>query len=117
VTNDDLLALAARGPERPAAEIRVNFGMFAGREATVAELDDLAQTLLRLVDDVSVVAERRREVGPDAEAAIHQVRVEVAEDALPDDDAAIERLIGRLQQETERWAEACIADRRLEVGS
>ena len=112
---DDLLALAARGPERPAVEIRVNFGIFAGREATPAELDDLAQALLRLVGDVSVVAERRREVGPDAQAALHQVRVEVAADELPDEDFAVERLIGRLQQETERWAEACIADRHNDV--
>ena len=112
---NELLTLAARGPDGPAVEIRVNFGMFAGREATPAELDELGQALLPLVQDVSVVSERRREVGAGAEAAVHQVRVEVANDDLPDDEPGIERLIGRLLQETEHWAEACIAERRLDV--
>ena len=31
-------------------DIRVNFGLFAGREATRAEIDDLAKTLLDEVE-------------------------------------------------------------------
>jgi hypothetical protein len=111
---EGLLALASRTPDSPAVEIRCNFGMFAGREATPAELDDLAHALLRLVDDLAVVSERRREVGLESEAALHQVRIEIAEDALPEEEVEVERLIGRLLQETERWAEACIAERSLD---
>jgi hypothetical protein len=115
VTIDGVLTLASRTPERPALEIRCNFGMFAGREATPAELDELAHTLLTMVHDVAVVSEQRREVGPASEAALHQVRIEVTADELPEDDAEVERLIGRLLQETERWAESCMADRNLGV--
>ena len=41
------------------AEIRVNFGMFAGREATQAEIDDLAHDLLVEARRVTIVAEHR----------------------------------------------------------
>jgi hypothetical protein len=115
MTIDGFLTLAARTPDPPALEIRCNFGMFAGREATPAELDDLAHTLLTMVHDVAVVSEQRREVGPASEAALHQVRIEVTDDKLPDDDLEVERLIGRLMQETERWAESCMAERSLGV--
>jgi hypothetical protein len=115
VTTDGFLTLASRTPDRPALEIRCNFGIFAGREATPAELDDLAHTLLTMVHGISVVSEQRREVGPATEAALHQVRIEVTRDELPDEDAEVERLIGRLMQETERWAESCMAERSLDV--
>jgi hypothetical protein len=115
VTTDGFLTLAERRPAGPALEIRCNFGIFAGREATPAELDDLAHALLGLVHDVAVVSEQRREVGPDCEAALHQVRIELMADELPEDDAEVERLIGRLMQETERWAEGCMAERSLEL--
>jgi hypothetical protein len=110
----ELMTIAARNPVSPAVEIRCNFGVFAGREATPAELDDLAHSLLRLVPDVSIVSEQRREVGPTSEAALHQVRIELDADGLPEGDAEVEQLIGRLLQETERWAEACIAQRGLD---
>src|SRR5215471_3938102 len=100
VTNDVFLTLASRAPDPPAVEIRCNFGVFSGREATPAELDDLAQTLLRLVQDVAIVSEQRREVGPESEAALHQVRIEIAEQDLPAEEQETERLIGRLLQET-----------------
>ena len=116
MTTDGFLTLAERAPAGPALEIRCNFGIFAGREATPAELDDLAHTLLAMVHDVAIVSEQRREVGPDCEAALHQVRIELMDDELPDDDAEVERLIGRLMQETERWAEGCMAERSLDVG-
>ena len=115
MTTDRFLTLASRTPAAPAVEIRCNFGMFSGRDATPAELDDLARTLLRLVEDVAIVSEQRREVGHESEAALHQVCVEVRENELPDDDAEAERLIGRLIQETERWAEVCIAERNVGV--
>jgi len=112
---EGFLTLAERTPDRPALEIRCNFCMFAGREATPAELDNLAHALLQIVRDVAVVAEQRREVGPSTEAALHQVRIELTGDKLPKDDAETERLIVRLMQETERWATGCISDRSVGV--
>lgn len=87
------------------AEVRVNFGMFAGREATPAELDQLAHLLVPEVGDVSVIGEHRHEVGEAAEASIYQVRVDVPPGADPD-------LVARL---AEAWAEACIADRHVDL--
>jgi hypothetical protein len=63
---------------------------------------------------VSVISEQRREVGQATEAALHQVRIELDADALPDDEPDVEQLVARLLQETERWAEACIAHRHLD---
>ena len=85
-------------------DIRVNFGMFAGREATQAEVDDLAHALLDEVEAVTVVAEHRTIADRDREAAVHQIRIELGE--------------GDPQRPlflAERWAEACIAERHTEV--
>ena len=41
-----MIAFATRTFEPPGLEIRVNFGVFAGREATPAEIDELAVHLL-----------------------------------------------------------------------
>ena len=57
--------------------IRINFGLVAGREATTAEVDDLARALRTRLDDFSVVCERRFEFSGDVEATVHQVRIEV----------------------------------------
>ena len=96
-------------------DIRVNFGVFAGREATPAELDDLARELVAEVGEVSIVAEQRHEVSGDVEAAVHQVRVEVDEGRLPDDAGEREELTWRLVAAADRWARSCIADRHAEV--
>jgi hypothetical protein len=85
-------------------DIRVNFGMFAGREATQAEVDDLARSLLAEVEAVTLVAEHRTIAGRDGEAAVHQIRIELGED-----DPQRPLLLA------EQWAEACIADRHIEV--
>ncbi len=109
-----LIAFETR-TEPPGLEIRINFGMFAGREATHAELDDLAQAILPEVQEVSVVAENRHEVGTEAEASVHQVRVEVGVAELPEDELDRARLGQRLVDVAERWAQACIADRHAEI--
>ena len=85
-------------------DIRVNFGVFAGREATQAEIDDLAHTLLAEVEAVTVVAEHRTIVDRDMEASVHQIRIEVGEH-----DPQRPLLVA------ERWAEACIAERHAEI--
>ena len=109
------LAFVARIHDVPGLEIRVNFGVFAGRDATSAEIDELAHTLVPELEDVSIVAEQRHEVGEDVEASLHQVRVEVAEDQLPADPDEREDLCQRLLEAVERWARACIAERHAEI--
>lgn len=98
-----LLVLAQPSPT--AFELRVNFGMHAGREATRAELDDLAHRLLPLLGAVTVVGERRTELGEGGEAEVHQVRID-----LPDGAPVVE-----VANVAEQWAEECFASRHLEV--
>jgi hypothetical protein len=109
------LAFVARVHDVPGLEIRVNFGVFAGRDVTPAELDELAHALVPELDDVSVVAEQRHEVGEDVEASLHQVRIEVADERLPVDPDKREDLCERLLERVKEWAESCIADRHAEV--
>lgn len=111
----DTLAFAVHEHQTPALEVRVNFGMFAGRGATPAEIDDLATQLLEKVGSVSIVSEERHEIDNHSEAAIHQVRIEVDSDSLPEDRIRREELAGRLIETAERWAGACIADRHVDL--
>jgi hypothetical protein len=92
-------------------EVRVNFGVFAGREATPAELDELAQRLLPEVGAVSIVAEERHEVGADSEAVVHQVRVQLDPAHVPSDVGVVEGLKKRLVGAAESWARECAAER------
>ena len=114
-SQEPVIAFATRTFEPPALEIRVNFGMFAGREATPAEIDDLAAELLDKVGEVGIVAEDRHEIGPHSEASLHQVRIEVGADELPESDQEVDELRGRMIEATERWARACIAERHAEL--
>ena len=109
------IAFATRSFEPPALEIRVNFGMFAGREATPAEIDDLAAQLLDKVTEVAIVAEERHEISSHSEASLHQVRIEVSGDELPDEDRELDELRGRLIEAADRWARECIAGRNVEL--
>ena len=86
-------------------DIRVNFGMFAGREATRAEIDDLANALLGEVDAITIVAEQRTVADREMEASVHQIRVELDEGSDPQRPLLI----------TEQWAEACVAERHAEI--
>jgi hypothetical protein len=95
-----------------AIEILVNFGVFAGRSATRAEIDTLAHTLLSEVEDVTIVAEDRHEVDQAAEAAVHQVRIEIAAADAPADAEARHALAAWLRERAEEWATACVADRQ-----
>jgi len=101
---EGVLAFAHR-PQAPACEVRVNFGVFSGRTVTVAELDDLAHALISEVGHVTIVSEERRELSANSEIALHQVRIELA------DDADVDRVV----ELAERWAESCIAERHIDV--
>jgi hypothetical protein len=109
------IAFCVRDAEPPGVEVRVNFGVFAGRAATAAEIDDLAAALLPKVGEVSIVAEERHEISSGTEATLDQVRIEVAPDHLPDDSQELDMLCGRLVEAAESWARGCIAERHAEV--
>lgn len=109
------LAFCVRDVEPPGVEVRVNFGVFAGRAATPAEIDDLARALLPKVGEVAIVAEERHEIGEGSEASLNQVRIEVGPDQLPDDEHELDILCGRLVEAAEHWAQGCIAERHAEV--
>jgi hypothetical protein len=113
--NEPQLAFCVREVEPPGVEVRVNFGVFAGRGATPAEIDELAAALLPKVGEVSIVAEERHEIGEDAEASLNQVRIEIAPEHLPDDERELDMLCGRLVEAADTWARACIAERHTEV--
>ena len=110
--DEPAIAFAAEPAEVDAPfELRVNFGVFAGRAATAAELDDLARRLLFDVESVSVVAEERHQVGEGTEAVLHQVRIELDPGDLPTERGVLEELKGRLVDSAERWARACATSR------
>jgi hypothetical protein len=109
------LAFCVREAEPPGVEVRVNFGMFAGRSATPAEIDDLAKALLPKVGEVSIVAEERHEIGEESEASLKQVRIEVSPEHLPEEGHETDILCGRLVEAAETWARGCIAERHVEV--
>jgi hypothetical protein len=112
---EPVIAFATRTFEQPGLEIRVNFGVFAGREASPAEIDELAKGLLEKVGEVAIVAEDRHEIGQHSEASLHQVRIEVGEDELPADEHKLDEFRGRLIEVAERWARQCIAERHVEL--
>ena len=109
------LAFCVREVEPPGVEVRVNFGVFAGRAATPAEIDELARALLPKVGEVAIVAEERHEIAEGSETSLNLVRVEVAPEHLPDDGHELDQLCGRLVEAAEHWARSCIAERHADV--
>jgi hypothetical protein len=101
------IAFASTAPEPPHLEIRINFGVFAGREATPAELDDLGRTALTEVAHVTLVGQ--------TETSLHQVRMDVPRDVLAEDQVEADSMRDRLIRVAERWARSCIDTRHAEV--
>ena len=106
------MAFAVHDQSAPAIEVRVNFGMYAGREATAAEIDRLAEWLLDEVGEVSIISEDRHEIDANVEAAVHQVRIEVAADRVPADPAERAAIEARIVERAEHWAGLCVAERQ-----
>lgn len=109
------IAFAATDVEPPHLEIRINFGVFAGREATPAELDELGRAVISEVGHVTLVSEHRHELGGQTETSLHQVRMDVPRSVLPDDAVEAEWTRERLVKLAERWAQSCIDSRHAEV--
>ena len=104
------LAFVSEADEPADVEIRVNFGVFAGRDVTLAEIDRLGRALLDELPRVSIVAVHRHELEREHEAVVHQVKVEARGDG-----GDVEGLRERLQWLTEAWARECISERHAEV--
>ena len=96
-------------------EIRVNFGVFAGRDATSAELEELGKLLVPEAGEVSIVGEQRHEISEEAEIVLHQVRVSISPEMVPDDPGARKELCERLVTLAEIWARQCINERHAEI--
>ena len=114
--NEAKLAFAvSRLEHQPALEVRVNFGIFAGRQATPAEIDELGIYMLDEVGPITIVAEERHELDGKLETSVHLVRIELAAGQVPENDFERRRLEQRLIERAEYWARACI-DRRQTPG-
>jgi hypothetical protein len=105
---DPAIAFRVHPHEGPALEVRVNFGVYAGRNATGAEIDDLARSLREEVPVFAIVAEARHEFGNDVETSLHQVVIEVDRQNA---EGVTEAVSDRILDITNRWASACIASR------
>lgn len=114
-TREPTIALLVTPQAQPMIEIRVNFGIFSGRKVTPVEIDNLAEWLFDDVDAVTIVSEERHEIGGNAEASVHQVRIELGPDGVPADQAERTHLEQRLIERADHWARACIADRHGET--
>jgi len=102
------VAFRVHDREAPALEVRVNFGVFAGRNATQAEIDDLAGVLNEEVASFAILAEERHEFANDVESSVRQIVIEVAPEFVGDN---VDELAGRILVRVEQWAEACIHER------
>jgi hypothetical protein len=111
---EEVIAFAVE--QEPAGlEIRVNFGVFAGRDATTAELEELGKLLLPEAGEVSIIGEERHELTEGAEIVLHQVRVAVPPEAVPDDRGERREFCERLVTLAEIWARQCINARHAEI--
>ena len=109
-------AIAFAVEQEPAGlEIRINFGVFAGRDATTAELEELGRLLVPEAGEVSIVGEERHDLTEDVEVVVHQVRVAVPPEAVPGDRSARKEFCNRLVTLAEIWARRCINDRAAEL--
>jgi hypothetical protein len=109
------LAFVSAPEDAPGIEIRVPFGALTGRTVMLAEIDRLAAWLLDEVGAVTVVAEDRHEIGRNAEASIHQVRIDVSEADVPTAPTARQELERRLLERVDYWVRRCFADRHADL--
>ena len=94
--------MLVRDEQDGARELWINFGLFAGREVTAMEVEQLGRSLLGVLDRVTIVVENRYELDARSEVTAHGVRVELPPEWPPD---------GRLVAITEEWARSCVPAR------
>jgi hypothetical protein len=61
------------------------------------------------------VGEQRHEISGDAELLLHQVRVSVSRENVPEDPEERKEFCGRLVTLAEIWARQCINERSSEI--
>jgi hypothetical protein len=111
---EEVIAFAVE--QEPAGlEIRINFGVFAGRDATTAELEELGKLLLPEAGEVSIIGEERHELAEAVEVVLHQVRVSLPPEVVPDDRSERKQFCERLVTLAEIWARQCINERHSEI--
>jgi hypothetical protein len=108
VFDEPAISLFVREHDEPGIEVRVNFGVFAGRHATPAEIDELALALRELAPSFAIVSEERHEFGDAVEASVHQVVVEVPQEIAGEER---ELLAEQIVFAANGWALECIASR------
>ncbi len=102
------LAFCVREVEPPGVEVRVNFGVFAGRAATPAEIDELALALREFLPSFAILSEERHEFGGAVEASVHQVVIELRQEQTSrETDVLGEQVV----LAANGWAIECIASR------
>ena len=106
--DEPAISLLVREHDEPGIEIRVNFGVFAGRHATPAELDELALALREFAPSFAIISENRHEFGDAVEASVHQVVVEVPQEMAGEEP---ELLAAQIVFAANGWALDCIASR------
>jgi hypothetical protein len=106
--DEPAISLLVREQEEPGVEVRVNFGVFAGRHATPAEIDELALALRDFVPSFAIVSENRHEFGDAVEASVHQVVVEVRQEIAGEER---ELFAEQIVFAANGWALECIASR------
>jgi hypothetical protein len=111
---ENTIAFASEHEEQ-GLEIRVNFGVFAGRDATSAELEELGRLLVPEAGAASIVGEERHEMSDGVEVVLHQVRAAVPPDYVPADAEERSALSERLVGLSEIWARRCIHERHADV--
>lgn len=111
---EQAIAFAAER-EATGLEIRINFGVFAGRDATTAEIEELGQLLIPEAGQITIVGEQRHEMSAAAEVVLHQVRVAVPTDAVPAGAAERKAFSDKLVGLSEIWARRCIESRHADI--
>ena len=106
--DEPAISRLVRTHEEPGIAVRVNFGVFAGRYATPAEIDELAVALKDSVPSFAIVSEDRHEFGGAVEASVHQVVVEVPQEHA---GGAADVLAEKIVLAANGWALECIASR------
>jgi hypothetical protein len=112
--DDFPIAFGVHKHDPPGLEICINFGVMAGRGASPAEIDRLAEWLLDEIGSVSIISEDRHEIDAHGEAAVHQVRIEVPTERVPAEFEERRVLEERLVERAEHWTRLCVADRHLD---
>jgi hypothetical protein len=100
----------ARVSQESPLELTVDFGLFAGRDASHDDIGRLGEALLGLVSGVTLFVGRRYEFAHEAaEVAAYQVEIRFPTYILPTEPAEHDALVGKLLEAASTWAHECAA--------